>query len=116
MKVTEKCDVYSFGVLALEVVMGTHPGELLSVLPIEGHQLPLINILDQRLQPPSGLIAQELVLVVKLAFACTRENPRFRPSMHQVSSDLLGTKSPHLFDPLDKLTLHELMEVRKSNA
>ncbi|KAK9019255.1 hypothetical protein V6N11_053781 [Hibiscus sabdariffa] len=29
MVVTEKCDVYSFGVLALEILMGKHPGELL---------------------------------------------------------------------------------------
>ena len=28
--VTEKCDVYSFGVVTLEVLMGKHPGELIS--------------------------------------------------------------------------------------
>ncbi|MFQ6630667.1 hypothetical protein Gotur_008824, partial [Gossypium turneri] len=26
--VTEKCDVYSFGVLALEILMGKHPGDI----------------------------------------------------------------------------------------
>ncbi|KAK1575747.1 hypothetical protein Q3G72_007969 [Acer saccharum] len=26
MAVTEKCDVYSFGVLVLEILMGRHPG------------------------------------------------------------------------------------------
>ncbi|KAK1381337.1 hypothetical protein POM88_028081 [Heracleum sosnowskyi] len=30
MVVTEKCDVYSFGVMALEIMMGSHPGDLLS--------------------------------------------------------------------------------------
>nr|GMC82454.1 MDIS1-interacting receptor like kinase 2-like [Ipomoea batatas] len=29
MEVTEKCDVYSFGILALEVIMGKHPGDLI---------------------------------------------------------------------------------------
>ncbi|CAM8974613.1 unnamed protein product [Rhodiola kirilowii] len=32
MKATTKCDVYSFGVLTLELIMGKHPGDLLSSL------------------------------------------------------------------------------------
>ncbi|KAK9930096.1 hypothetical protein M0R45_027153 [Rubus argutus] len=32
MEVNEKCDVYSFGVLALETIMGRHPGDLISSL------------------------------------------------------------------------------------
>ncbi|KAK8298252.1 hypothetical protein V6Z11_D05G241900 [Gossypium hirsutum] len=33
MKVTEKCDVYSFGVLIMEIIMGAHPGDLISTVP-----------------------------------------------------------------------------------
>ncbi|GAY68837.1 hypothetical protein CUMW_267290, partial [Citrus unshiu] len=53
MVVTEKCDVYGFGVVALEILMGTHPGELLSSLSSSsGPKIMLIDILDQRLLPP----------------------------------------------------------------
>lgn len=34
MKVTEKCDVYSFGVLTLEVIKGRHPGDSIA-LPLK---------------------------------------------------------------------------------
>lgn len=113
MKVTEKCDVYSFGVLALEVVMGKHPGELLSVLPIEGDKLSLMDVLDPRLQPPNGPISQELALVVSQAFACTGTDPMSRPTMHQVSSVLSKGNSAPSLDPLDTLTLQKLMYARK---
>ncbi|KAL7177328.1 hypothetical protein ACSBR2_030643 [Camellia fascicularis] len=55
MAVTEKCDVYSFGVLALEVLMGSHPGELISSLKsVVDQRLELEDVLDHRLLPPSG--------------------------------------------------------------
>ncbi|KAL3504512.1 hypothetical protein ACH5RR_034353 [Cinchona calisaya] len=34
MKVNEKCDFYSFGVLTLEVIMGKHPGDFISSMLI----------------------------------------------------------------------------------
>ncbi|PRQ25748.1 putative protein kinase RLK-Pelle-LRR-XI-1 family [Rosa chinensis] len=36
MQVTDKCDVYSFGLVALEIMMGRHPGELLTSLSENG--------------------------------------------------------------------------------
>ena len=42
--VTEKCDVYSFGVLVLELFMGSHPGDFLSSLSLANK----INVVCQR--------------------------------------------------------------------
>ncbi|KAJ8747410.1 hypothetical protein K2173_013014 [Erythroxylum novogranatense] len=50
-KITEKCDVYSFGVLALEVIKGSHPGNMLSSMP-ENVKMVLKDVLDQRLSAP----------------------------------------------------------------
>jgi serine/threonine protein kinase len=48
MRATEKCDVYSFGVLALEVIMGEHPKELLSSLSIGEKSIEVMEVLDLR--------------------------------------------------------------------
>nr|AMM42982.1 LRR-RLK [Vernicia montana] len=111
IKVTEKCDVYSFGVVALEVILGKHPHELLLCLQSGGYDMLFSYILDKRLAPPTGPIVQELVLAVTLALLCIRENPKSRPTMHQVSSELsAGTILP-LLAPLQMLTLQDLMDV-----
>ena len=67
MRLTDKCDVYSFGVVALEVMMGRHPGELLnplssSTLSTENTDVFLKDVLDQRLQPPTVQLAEEVGL------------------------------------------------------
>ncbi|KAK2967350.1 hypothetical protein RJ640_027877 [Escallonia rubra] len=49
MKVTEKCDVYSFGVLALEVIKGKHPGDIIPSLTSSSEKLQLKDLVDQRL-------------------------------------------------------------------
>ena len=85
MKVDNKTDVYSFGVVTLEVIMGKHPGELISSLfssasssssspSTVDHRL-LNDVMDQRSSPPVNQVAEEVVVVVKLAFACLRVNP-----------------------------------------
>ena len=79
MKVNEKYDVYSFGVLTLEVIMGNHPGDLISFLSSSSssaattsttHDIQLKDILDQRLKSPRNQVAFKVLLIAKLALAC----------------------------------------------
>ncbi|KAK4570885.1 hypothetical protein RGQ29_029658, partial [Quercus rubra] len=90
MAVTEKCDVYSFGVLVLEVLMGKHPGELITDLhSLVGTNVHLKDVLDDRLSPPTGQkIANELALMVNLAVSCLHTNPQSRPTMRSVCQQL----------------------------
>ncbi|MFQ6630669.1 hypothetical protein Gotur_008824, partial [Gossypium turneri] len=71
--VTEKCDVYSFGVLALEILMGKHPGELLSTLSSSSSRVQnfmLNEILDPRLSTPrTRKMAGDIAFIAVIAFA-----------------------------------------------
>lgn len=90
MKVTEKCDVYSFGVLAVEVIKGQHPGESISslVAPLHDEAKVLCDILDSRLPPPEPSVEDELLTIFKLATACLCQNPQLRPTAKMISQVL----------------------------
>ncbi|KAI6687765.1 hypothetical protein NL676_024593 [Syzygium grande] len=91
MKVTEKCDVYSFGTVAIEVIKGRHPGDSVSTLlaPVDMEiSAVLRNILDSRLPIPTPGIEDELLTILKLAVACLCANPQLRPSMELISREL----------------------------
>ena len=118
MKVDNKTDVYSFGVVTLEVIMGRHPEELISSLlssassssaspSTVGHFL-LNDVIDQRPSPPVNQVAEEVVVAVKLAFACLCVNPQSRPTMQQVAR-ALSTQWPPLPKPFSVITLGELL-------
>ncbi|XP_008229398.1 PREDICTED: probable LRR receptor-like serine/threonine-protein kinase At4g08850 [Prunus mume] len=94
METNEKCDVYSFGVVALEVIMGKHPGDLISYflslsLTSTAQPIQLKDVLDPRLSPPGNHVVEKVVTVLNLAFACLRTNPQSRPTMQQISNELL---------------------------
>ncbi|AES80522.1 putative protein kinase RLK-Pelle-LRR-XI-1 family [Medicago truncatula] len=99
MEVNEKCDVYSFGVLALEIIIGKHPGDLISLFlspstrPTANDML-LTEVLDQRPQKVIKPIDEEVILIAKLAFSCLNQVPRSRPTMDQVCKMLGAGKSP----------------------
>ncbi|XP_075635436.1 uncharacterized protein LOC142607720 [Castanea sativa] len=108
MVVTEKCDVYSFGMVALEILMGKHPGELLtSSSTLSSQNLMLKEILDQRLPPPNRSIAPDIFFAASIAFACLRTKPRSRPTMKWVSQECLSSKKPQAI-PLHAISLWQL--------
>nr|GMC75220.1 MDIS1-interacting receptor like kinase 2-like [Ipomoea batatas] len=113
MEVTEKCDVYSFGVLALEVIMGKHPGDLITSIfssPIStAHGILLLkDVLDSRLSTPTKQEAEELILVAKIAVACLNMNPQCRPSMQQVCVLLSKERRYSSSNSLPQITISQL--------
>eukprot|EP00268_Persea_americana_P000164 TRINITY_DN10067_c0_g2_i5.p1 TRINITY_DN10067_c0_g2~~TRINITY_DN10067_c0_g2_i5.p1 ORF type:complete len:134 (+),score=16.67 TRINITY_DN10067_c0_g2_i5:62-403(+) len=112
MRVTEKCDVYSFGVLALEVIMGEHPGDLLSSLSTsEAKSILLKDILDQRLPTPTDREMKEVVLTVAIALACLCSDPQSRPTMYHVSQKL-STSRDLLPEPHHTISFCQLMDLK----
>lgn len=95
MKVTEKCDVYCFGVLALEVIKGKHPGDFLSSpsTPVV-ENVQLRDVWDQRLSPPSPEVEEVMISIVESAIVCLNSDPKSRPTMHIVSELLSTTTIP----------------------
>ncbi|MED6133425.1 hypothetical protein PIB30_028081 [Stylosanthes scabra] len=95
MSAATKCDVYSFGVLALETMMGHHPGQLASTLSKPCTQQLLVkDFLDPRNPLPNfGKDMQDVVLGVKLALACLSLDPKTRPSMQDVANEFLASKA-----------------------
>ncbi|GKV52681.1 hypothetical protein SLEP1_g59252 [Rubroshorea leprosula] len=92
MKDIKKCDVYSLGVLALEVIKGMYPGDVISLLLSsfsETHVL-LEDVLglDQRLPPPSLGVQDKLRLIMKVASSCIKANPECRQTMYSISQML----------------------------
>ncbi|KZV23012.1 inactive leucine-rich repeat receptor-like protein kinase-like [Dorcoceras hygrometricum] len=99
LRVNEKCDVYGFGVLILELVTGRRPVEYGedNVVILSDHVRVLLeqgNVLDC-VDPGMGEYPQEEVLpVLKLALVCTSQIPSSRPSMAEVVQILQVIQTP----------------------
>ena len=121
MEVNEKCDIYSFGVITLEIVIGKHPSDLILFLssPFASsststpHNVLLKDVLDQRLAHPSNEVAKKVILVTKIASACLHANPQYRPIMRQVYQKLQTWKSAFP-KPLHMMTLGDLIDLDNS--
>ncbi|KAK9913863.1 hypothetical protein M0R45_037668 [Rubus argutus] len=100
VKITEKCDVYGFGVLVLEVVTGKRPVEYMEddvvVLcdMVRGalEEGRVEECIDIRLQ--GSFPAEEAIPVMKLGLICTSQVPSNRPDMGEVVNILELIRCP----------------------
>ncbi|WCJ43713.1 Leucine-rich repeat receptor-like protein kinase family protein [Euphorbia peplus] len=91
MKVTEKCDIYSYGVVLLELLTGRTPvqpleqgGDLVSWVRnyIQAHSLSP-GVLDNRLDLEDESTVSHMITVMKIALLCTSMSPFDRPTMRE---------------------------------
>ncbi|XP_047974142.1 MDIS1-interacting receptor like kinase 2-like [Salvia hispanica] len=116
MVVTEKCDVYSFGVLALEVMFGDHPGDIISSMMTMkrstqfAQNMMVQQLLDKRLPSPEEdvRLSMEVVGVVKTALKCISCDPKLRLYMKEVSQEL-AKHPPWLTMPFRSVSVLHLM-------
>ncbi|XP_057722480.1 MDIS1-interacting receptor like kinase 2-like [Arachis stenosperma] len=111
MKVTEKCDVYSFGIVALEILAGKYPHELLSCLESGGFDQHLVDFLDKRIDPPTRNSVQLLVLVARMILKCVDKDPMARPTMHQVCQEFSSSSDYSSSNPLRMIKLKNLIDM-----
>ncbi|KAG8375962.1 hypothetical protein BUALT_Bualt09G0013700 [Buddleja alternifolia] len=99
LRVNEKCDVYGFGVLILELVTGRRPVEYGedNVVILSDHVKVLLeqgNMLDCVDLSMGHYPEDEVLPVLKLALVCTSQIPSSRPSMAEVVQILQVIKTP----------------------
>ncbi|GFP85386.1 probable inactive leucine-rich repeat receptor-like protein kinase at1g66830 [Phtheirospermum japonicum] len=102
VKPSQKWDIYSFGVILLEMITGKSPlvqvgdSEMDLVrwmqLCIE-EKRPVCDVLDPNLARDADK-EEEMIAVLKVAMACTQIGPEKRPSMRHVSDAL--ERLPHV--------------------
>ncbi|GAY53950.1 putative LRR receptor-like serine/threonine-protein kinase IRK [Citrus sinensis] len=100
VKITDKCDVYGFGVLVLEVVTGKRPVEYMEddvvVLcdMVRGalEEGRVEECIDEKLQ--GKFPSEEAIPVMKLGLICTSQVPSNRPDMEEVVNILELIRCP----------------------
>jgi len=100
LKVNEKSDIYSFGVVILELVTGRRP-----VDPEFGENKDLVKWLCNKIEKKNGLhevldpklvdcFKEEMTMVMRVGLLCTSVLPINRPSMRRVV-EMLQEANPH---------------------
>ena len=100
LKVDEKIDIYSYGVVLLELLTGKRPLD-----PDFGESIDIVGWIrrkidnkspEEALDPSVGNcrhVQEEMLLVLRIALLCTAKVPKDRPSMRDVIM-MLGEARP----------------------
>lgn len=92
MKITEKSDVYSYGVVVLEVLTGKEPID--PTIPDGLHivdwvkKIRDIQVIDQGLQARPESEVEEVMQTLGVALLCVNPTPEDRPTMKDVAAML----------------------------
>ncbi|XVE62701.1 hypothetical protein DITRI_Ditri06bG0140800 [Diplodiscus trichospermus] len=102
LKVDEKTDIYSFGVVLLELLTGKMPldpsfGESTDVVEWTRMKVKknrgLEEVLDPTIAGQCKHVQEEMQLVLRIALLCTAKLPKDRPSMRDIIT-MLGEAKP----------------------
>lgn len=102
MKVDEKTDIYSYGVVLLELLTGKMP-----VDPAFGESVDIVEWVRRKMRNKRALeaaldssiageckhVQEEMLLVLRIALLCTAKLPKDRPSMRDLIT-MLGEAKP----------------------
>ena len=102
MKVDEKTDIYSYGVVLLELITGKTPldpafGESVDIVEWVRRKIRSKRAAEEALDPyiagQCKHIQEEMLLVLRIALLCTAKLPKDRPSMRDIIT-MLGEAKP----------------------